>query len=106
AEDRALLITDREQQLPVRAMVLVNDTWPVVSITPDKLMLADDEVHTITVQNTGKRLSILQVSGAAWLTVTPAELSLEPQQTGTLEIKRTKPVGELRDPRAIVLVGA
>ena len=105
-EDRALLVTDRERQMPVRVLMLVNETWPMLSIMPDKLSLTDDEVHTITVQNVGKRTSVLQVSGAGWLGVTPAELSLEPQQTSTLEVKRVKPINDLRDPRAIVLIGS
>src|SRR5262249_40656819 len=80
-EDRALEVTARDQTLPLRALMIVNDSWPLLNTTPEKLVVADDLPHTINVENIGKHPCILQVSAAPWLTATPAELSIEPQQT-------------------------
>jgi hypothetical protein len=105
AEDRALVITDREQQMVIQALMLINETAPIVAITPDKVTITGDQASTFTVQNMGKRTSTLQISAASWLSVTPAESSLEPEQKVTFEVKRTRPVSDLRDPRGIVLIG-
>jgi hypothetical protein len=106
AEDRAVLITGREKQIPVRALLVLNEWSPLLSITPNKLTINGDAPQTLVVRNTSKRPWNVRIMPAPWLTATPADLSLEPEQERTVEIKRASnpQPGAVADPRAIVIV--
>ncbi len=90
----------------MRALLILNEWLPLLSITPTKLTINGDAPQTLAVRNTSKRAWNVQIIPAPWLTVTPAELSLEPEQERTVEIKRAgnPQPGAVSDPRAIVIV--
>src|SRR5258708_39773292 len=101
ADDRAVLITGREKQIPIRALLILNEWSPLLSITPNKLTINGDGAQALTVRNTSKRPWNVQIVPAPWLTATPADLSLEPEQERAVEIKRAgnPQPGAIADPR-------
>ncbi|MEP7289609.1 MAG: hypothetical protein ABI947_27990 [Chloroflexota bacterium] len=106
-EDRAVVITGREQQMIVRALLVMNEWSPLLVVTPEKLTLTGDTAQTLTIRNTGKRIWTVQASAAAWLTATPSEITLDPGQAATIEVKLASvPPGQFSDPRAVVIVGS
>ncbi len=107
ASDHALSIVGHDQELSIRALLVVNEWAPVLSITPERLTLTGDTLQTLTTRNTGNRPWTLQAVAVPWLVVTPGEFTLEPGKEQSLEIRRAiGPFsGKLEDRRAIIIVG-
>lgn len=110
-ENQALLITGKDQRLTVRALLVVNESAPILAITPEKVELKNGEPQKIKVRNGGQREWTVQVNAAPWLQVSPAELTLGPSQEQEIEVKRLLPEpspetpAPLSDPRAVVIAG-
>lgn len=110
-EDRAVSISGRDpsstQELTVRALLVLNEWSPLISVSPEKLTLSDDSTQQIIVRNDGSQHWTLQVHAASWLDVTPAEFTLGAGQSQTLNVCRAiGPFADITgDPRAIVIAG-
>jgi len=102
-EDRALLVTRQGQEIPVRAMFYVIEWTPPLSVTPDKLTLADDSPHNLTIHSDGKKSWDLQISAASWLTATPAGFTLNGGADQVISVTR-KSSNPINDPRALVII--
>jgi len=107
AENQALLITGRDQRLTIRALLLVNEWTPLLSVAPGKVELKGSDSQRVKLRNVGRREWSLQINAASWLVATPATLMLAPDQEQEIEIKRLieePPLSALSDPRGVVIV--
>jgi len=106
--DEAIAIKGSDQQLAVRALLILNEWSPLLTVTPRQITLTDDQPQTIMARNTGSRSWSLQVSAVAWLTAEPVEFTLEAGQEQAITVQRA--IGPtpsiVSDPRAVVIIGS
>ncbi|HVO44578.1 MAG TPA: hypothetical protein VMT34_18255 [Aggregatilineales bacterium] len=101
-DERAIVITGRDQTLAIRAMLALEEWSLVLTITPEQLDLPDEAPHSVTIRNDGHKTWSLAICPAPWLTVTPTEIRLEGGAQAVIAIQRTQ-TDPRRDARAVII---
>ncbi|HLY25674.1 MAG TPA: hypothetical protein VKQ72_05000 [Aggregatilineales bacterium] len=107
-EARAILVTTPDKLYSIHVIVLVNEWSPLLALSPEKLSLRRSTPESVSVRNTGQRPWTLQVIAPGWLSVSPAEFTLDSGQEQQIAVKYAGQgsVNTLSDPRAVVIAGS
>ncbi len=103
----ALNIEGAGQRLAITAQLLLVEAAPPLSITPLQVTLTSLKAAKLKLTNNGGREWTLTLNSAPWLALSLSELTLEPNETQSVEIRWLPERLSVawHDPRGLVVVG-